>query len=81
MTYLVAVGRDRVLGFGVVVTANVGALAGVGFDGGRRRTTGMGVRALTSLTRARLRACAPKDSQEDPDLAVVVRQIDAVLRV
>ena len=34
-----------------------------------------GVQALTSLTRARLRACAPADSQEDPDLAVLVRQL------
>ena len=34
-----------------------------------------GVRALTRLTRARLRACAPADSQEDPDLAVLVRQM------
>ena len=34
-----------------------------------------GVQALTSLTRARLRACAPADSQEDPDLAVLVRQM------
>ena len=31
-----------------------------------------GVQALTSLTRARLR---PADSQEDPDLAVLVRQL------
>ena len=35
-----------------------------------------GVGALTSLTRARLRACAPADSQEDPNLAVLVRQLD-----
>ena len=34
-----------------------------------------GVRALTSLTRARLRTCAPTDSQQDPDLAVLVRQL------
>ena len=34
-----------------------------------------GVRALTSLTRARLWACAPTDSQEDPNLAVLVRQL------
>ena len=33
------------------------------------------VRALTSLTRARLRVCAPTDSQEDPELAVLVRQL------
>ena len=32
-----------------------------------------GVQALTSLTRARLWACAPTDSQEDPNLAVLVR--------
>ena len=35
-----------------------------------------GVEALTSLTRARLRACAPADSQEDPNLAVLVRQLE-----
>ena len=34
-----------------------------------------GVRALTVLTRAQLRACAPTDSQEDPNLAVLVRQL------
>ena len=34
-----------------------------------------GVRVLTGLTRARLWACAPTDSQEDPDLAVLVRQL------
>ena len=34
-----------------------------------------GVGALTSLTRARLRAGAPADSQEDPNLAVLVRQL------
>ena len=33
------------------------------------------VRALTGLTRARLRACAPADSQQDPDLTVLVRQL------
>ncbi len=35
-----------------------------------------GVEALTSLTRTRLRACAPADSQEDPNLAVLVRQLE-----
>ena len=40
-----------------------------------RRLEQQGVRALTSLTRARLRACAPTDSQEDPDLAVLERQM------
>ncbi len=35
-----------------------------------------GVGALTSLTRARLRAGAPADSQEDPNLAVLVRQLE-----
>lgn len=34
------------------------------------------VRNLTQLTRAQLRACAPADSQEDPDLAVLVRLLD-----
>ena len=40
-----------------------------------RRLQQQGVWALTSLTRARLRACRPADSQEDPDLAVLVRQL------
>ena len=40
-----------------------------------RRLQQRGVRALTSLTRARLRACAPGDSQEDPELTVLVRQL------
>ena len=40
-----------------------------------RRLEQQGVRALTSLTRTRLRACAPTDSQEDPDLAVLARQM------
>ena len=34
-----------------------------------------GVGALASLTRAGLWACAPIDSQEDPNLAVLVRQL------
>ena len=34
------------------------------------------VETLASLTRARLRACAPADSQEDPNLAVLVRQLE-----
>jgi site-specific recombinase XerD len=38
-----------------------------------------GVRTLTSLTRARLRACMPADSQEDPDLTVLVRQLERYL--
>ena len=41
-----------------------------------RRLQQRGVRALTSLTRVRLRACAPADSQEDPNLAVLVRQLE-----
>ena len=41
-----------------------------------RRLQQRGVGALTSLTRARLRACAPADSQEDPNLAVLVRQLE-----
>ena len=40
-----------------------------------RRLQQRGLRALTSLTRARLRACAPTDSQQDPDLTVLVRQL------
>ena len=40
-----------------------------------RRLQQRGVRSLASLTRARLWACAPTDSQEDPDLAVLVRQM------
>jgi site-specific recombinase XerD len=35
-----------------------------------------GVRTLAGMTRARLRACAPADSQEDPDRAALVRQLD-----
>jgi integrase/recombinase XerD len=34
------------------------------------------VQSLTELRRSQLRACAPADSQEDPDLAVLVRQLD-----
>ena len=34
------------------------------------------VQSLTELRRSQLRACAPVDSQEDPDLAVLVRQLD-----
>ena len=33
------------------------------------------MQSLTSLTRARLWACAPTDSQEDPELTVLVRQM------
>ena len=40
-----------------------------------RRPQQGGVRALTSLTRARLGACKPADSREDPNLAVLVRQL------
>ena len=35
-----------------------------------------GVRSLRGLRRARLLACAPGDSQADPDLAALVRQWD-----
>lgn len=38
-----------------------------------------GVRSLSGLTRARLLACAPTDSQADPDLAALVRQLDRYL--
>jgi integrase/recombinase XerD len=38
-----------------------------------------GVRSLSGLTRARLLACAPTDSQVDPDLAALVRQLDRYL--
>ena len=34
------------------------------------------VRSLTELTRSQLRACAPADSQEDPNLAVLVRRLE-----
>lgn len=37
------------------------------------------VRSLTQLTRTQLRACAPADSQEDPNLAVLVRLLDLYL--
>jgi site-specific recombinase XerD len=39
-----------------------------------------GVRTLASVTRARLQRCAPADSQEDPDLAALVRQWDCYAR-
>ncbi len=35
-----------------------------------------GIQSLNALTRVRLRACAPADSQDDPDLAVVVRMFE-----
>jgi integrase/recombinase XerD len=38
-----------------------------------------GVRSLSGLTRGRLLACAPRDSQADPDLAALVRQFDRYL--
>jgi len=38
-----------------------------------------GVRSLRGLRRARLLACAPADSQTDPDLAALVRQWDRYL--
>ena len=38
-----------------------------------------GVRSLSGLRRARLLACAPADSQTDPDLAALVRQWDRYL--
>ena len=41
-----------------------------------RRLQQRGLRALTGLTRARLRACAPADSRKDPNLAVLVRQME-----
>jgi integrase/recombinase XerD len=34
-----------------------------------------GARTLAGITRARLQACAPADSQQDPDLAALVRQL------
>ena len=34
------------------------------------------VRSLTELTRSQLRTCAPADSQEDPNLAALVRRLD-----
>ena len=34
------------------------------------------VRSLTDLTRSQLRACAPADSQEDPNLAALVHRLD-----
>ena len=35
-----------------------------------------GVRTLAGLTRTRLQRCAPTDSQDDPDVAALVRQLD-----
>lgn len=34
------------------------------------------MRRLSGLTRVQIKACAPADSQDDPDLAVLVRQLD-----
>ena len=48
------------------------------FRAARRLARGLrqrGVRTLTDLTRTRLWACAPANSQDDPDLAVLVRQL------
>ena len=39
-----------------------------------------GVRTLAGITRTRLQGCAPTDSQEDPDLAALVRQMDRYFR-
>ncbi|MGH9160594.1 MAG: hypothetical protein ACRD2X_11515, partial [Vicinamibacteraceae bacterium] len=39
-----------------------------------------GVRTLPGITRTRLQRCAPADSQEDPDLAALVRQFDRYAR-
>lgn len=41
-----------------------------------RRLEQGGVRTLAGITQARLRGCAPDDSQEDPDLAALVHQLD-----
>jgi site-specific recombinase XerD len=41
-----------------------------------RQLVRRGVRNLRGVTRSRLRACAPKDSQESPHLAAFVRQLD-----
>ena len=39
-----------------------------------------GVRTLAGITRVRLQRCAPADSQEDPDLSALVRQLDRYFR-
>jgi site-specific recombinase XerD len=39
-----------------------------------------GVRTLAGMTRARLQGCAPVDSQDDPDLTALVRQLDRYFR-
>jgi integrase/recombinase XerD len=39
-----------------------------------------GVRTLVGITRVRLQSCAPADSQDDPDLAALVRQMDRYFR-
>jgi len=46
-----------------------------------RRLQHRGVRTLTGLTRARLWACAPADSREDPDVAALVRQLDRYFEI
>ncbi len=49
-----------------------------------RRLTGVfqqrGIRSLQAVTRARLRACAPAHSQDDPDLAAVVRMFERYVK-
>jgi len=44
-----------------------------------RRLEQRHVRNLIKLTRSQLRACAPTDSQEDPNLAALVRRLDEYL--
>lgn len=39
-----------------------------------------GVRTMAGMTRARLQGCAPVDSQDDPDLTALVRQLDRYFR-
>jgi len=46
-----------------------------------RRLQRRGVRSLAGVTQTRLRACAPGDSQQDPDLAALVRQLDRYCRI
>jgi site-specific recombinase XerD len=45
-----------------------------------RQLERLGVRTLAGITRTRLQGCAPADSQDDPDLTALVRQLDRYFR-
>lgn len=74
--------------FGLVMDAFAAWLVAQGYSGDRvreycctvrrldRQLARQGVRRLPTLTRRRLRACAPIDSQDDPDRAALVRLLE-----